>query len=140
MDPEQVQRVAAGLGLHRGRMISWSKSAFVFHTHPTHEPVFNACLTDAAGAELWHGDVDLTVDEGTLLDLAAALGEPLFLLRESAIFNRRMGTPLEPARDAVLVLHPDRTTTQPEGSIERLWRDADGRIARPPRPPAEPAS
>ncbi|HLX33823.1 MAG TPA: hypothetical protein VKR30_01125 [Candidatus Limnocylindrales bacterium] len=61
--------MAAGLGLPRSRLVSWSKSGY-WARHPDHAIVFNATIADAAGTRLWWGDLDLTRDEAALVELA----------------------------------------------------------------------
>jgi hypothetical protein len=64
-----------------GRMIGASKTAYRNH-HPDHLTIFNAnvCL---AHAKVWWGDLDLTLDESRVLDLASQAGETLTVLYES---------------------------------------------------------
>lgn len=60
------------------RMISASKTGYR-DRHPDHLPVFNAnvCL---GAAKIWFGDIDLTLDEPKLLDLASCTGHITSLL------------------------------------------------------------
>lgn len=79
---DRAREASAKLGLHHGRMISGSKSGYR-REHPENVVVFNACIAGDDGAELWWGDLDLTVDEPKLLALAAELGTTLHVLYES---------------------------------------------------------
>jgi hypothetical protein len=63
-----------------GRMISFSKSGYR-ERHPDHVTVFNANLC-LRGGKIWYGDLDLTVDEPALAELARSIGTRLFVLSE----------------------------------------------------------
>lgn len=79
-----------------GRMICGSKSEYA-HKHPEHLVVFNAnvCLSDG---KIWYGDLDVTRDEAKLQELAEALGETVFVLREmDARFHNEVDPKLEAA-------------------------------------------
>jgi hypothetical protein len=73
---EVVVRIAEAaveiLGPH-GRLISGSKSAYS-RAFPDHEVLFNACVFDEAGTQIWFGDVDLTLESGKLQQLADRAG------------------------------------------------------------------
>lgn len=64
-----------------GRLIGLSKSGYR-DGHPLHLAVFNAnvCLE---GGKVWWGDLDLTIDETRLADLAAQTGLTTYVLSES---------------------------------------------------------
>lgn len=68
----------------RGRMISPSKSAYL-RRFPGNLIAFNAHLCTASAGRVWWGDLDLTRDEPELRRVANALGEVLYVLRESAL-------------------------------------------------------
>ena len=63
-----------------GRMIGGSKTGYR-HEHPDHLPIFNANVCLGAG-KVWWGDLDLTVDEEALADLASAAEEIVSVLYE----------------------------------------------------------
>lgn len=141
MDRERVSEAAARLGLHHGRMVSASKGWFI-HAFPERAVVFNAYLADEEGNDLWWGDLDLTADEPALLDLAATLGETLFVMAEGSFLSRR-GAERPRVAEAVLVVRPDRTASQPDGAWLPFDRGADGRLEVPrewrrPPPGLEP--
>jgi hypothetical protein len=73
---EVVLRIAAAaveiLGRH-GRLISGSKSAYR-RAYPDHEVLFNACVFDEEGTQIWFGDVDLTMESGKVQQLADHVG------------------------------------------------------------------
>lgn len=73
--------VAAELGLSLSRMVGPSKSGY-HRLHPDHAVVFNATIADEDGNRLWWGDVDLTDDEATLLELAQRVEIDLYLYFE----------------------------------------------------------
>jgi len=68
-------------GYGEGRMIIFSKT-FYRATHPSHILLFNACLFDAKGEEVWWGDVDLTEDWRVFFGTSYALTETLILTPE----------------------------------------------------------
>jgi hypothetical protein len=134
MDDEHASRYAAAINATlgpAGRMISASKSAYR-DEHPDHLVVFNANLC-LAGAKVWFGDVDLTLDEPDLLKLAAQVGEITDLLSE---YDGRFQY-----EDAPMLEHAVYSVT-PTGHTRvdatRYERRTDGRlytrpIRRPPR-------
>src|SRR5665647_1047954 len=71
---------------HDGRMISYSKSAYL-SSRPTNIAVFNSHVAVAAGKgeaqNLWRGDLDLTLWEERLAALARLLDRRLYLFYES---------------------------------------------------------
>ncbi len=66
---------------HRGRMISGSKWTY-FAAHSDNLIVFNAVVCIKA-RKIWCGDLDVTVDGDKIKTLAEALGEKVYVLRES---------------------------------------------------------
>lgn len=113
------------------RLISTSKSGYR-ERHPGHVVVFNANACAGTG-KLWHGDFDLTLDEAQLLDLAARIGEVVYLLYEwDARFQHEHAPLLE---EAVYSAAPTGYTRFDHRGLERR---PDGRlyerpIVRPPR-------
>jgi hypothetical protein len=63
-----------------GRMIALSKAGYR-EQHPDRVLVFNASLALRVG-KLWHGDLDLSVDEPVLVELACRLGHTVYVLHE----------------------------------------------------------
>jgi hypothetical protein len=63
-----------------GRMISASKTRYR-ERHPGNAAIFNAnvCVSDG---KIWWGDLDLTLDEPLLRELAMRLGEVVYVLYE----------------------------------------------------------
>lgn len=74
-------RLAEQVGLPHGRLVSMSKSASR-EEHSRHVVVYDAQIASAAGLGLWWGDLDLTVDEPKLQDLARTVGAELHVLHE----------------------------------------------------------
>lgn len=64
-----------------GRTIASSKTSYREH-HPDRVPVFNANLALRAG-RVWHGDLDLSVDEPALVAFARRVGQTVYVLHES---------------------------------------------------------
>ena len=64
-----------------GRMISASKSSYR-DQHPAHVAIFNANVCIASG-KIWFGDLDLTLDEPQIRELADSLDEQVFVLSEA---------------------------------------------------------
>ena len=113
-----------------GRMIGDSKTAYR-DTHPDHLPVFNAnvCL---GTSKIWHGDLDLTIDEEALFDLASRSEEVVSVLYESDGRFRYEEHPL--IAEAVYSAAPSGHSL-----VDSAWaeRRADGRLylRSRPRPP-----
>jgi hypothetical protein len=113
-----------------GRMIDDSKTAYR-DTHPDHLPVFNAnvCL---GSSKIWHGDLDLTIDEEALLDLASRSEEVVSVLYESDGRFRYEDHPL--VAEAVYSAAPSGHSL-----VDSAWaeRRPDGRLylRSHPRPP-----
>jgi hypothetical protein len=108
-----------------GRMIAASKTGY-WQRHPNNLPVFNANVCTRERGKLWFGDLDLTLDEPRLLELAKALNEPVYVLYERAA---RFQTADTPAFDEAVA------AIAPEGTVKlNRWneRAADGRL-RPRR-------
>ena len=104
-----------------GRMIRDSKTTYR-DEHPDHPPVFNAnvCLgTD----KVWWGDLDLTIDEEPLLDLASRTGQTVSVLYETDGRFRFEDHPL--IAEAVYSAAPSGHTLVDSALAER--RD-DGRL------------
>ena len=66
---------------YEGRMISPSKSLYRI-THPTHDTLFNANIFTEKNGKIWWGDLDLTLDDVKLKQIAQEIGEDLYILRE----------------------------------------------------------
>jgi hypothetical protein len=115
-----------------GRMISYSKSGYR-GAYPERMPIFNANVCGEQG-KLWHGDLDLTLDETKLQSLAASLGEPVFVLYEQ---DGRFATEARPRlSEAFFCAFPGGTVLFDRRIMRRA---ADGRLLRvPARPPAPP--
>jgi hypothetical protein len=64
-----------------GRMIAGSKSDYTAEL-PNNVPVFNANVCTKDRGKIWFGDLDITLDEQKLVELAAALGEQIYVLYE----------------------------------------------------------
>jgi hypothetical protein len=63
-----------------GRLVGHSKTAYC-RRFPDHEVIFNACLFDQTGTEIWFGDIDLTLEEEALRKLGRQFG-PITLTPE----------------------------------------------------------
>lgn len=126
---DRVRAATEKLGLHHGRMISGSKSAYR-RAYPHHVVVFNAALADAHGNDLWRGDLDLTVDEPKLVSLAADLGATLHLLYEGDA--RLIGKPDPYQLDlapAVVRITPDgETILNAHWRVPKVGRNREGRL------------
>ena len=113
-----------------GRMISWSKSGYS-DAHPDHLAVFNANVALSPAVKVWHGDLDLTVDEPLLLDLARRTGRIVYVLyeRDGRFQNERQ--PL--VADAIFSATPSG-----HSRVQYQWfeRAQDGSLRHRPRPPA----
>jgi hypothetical protein len=81
-EPPDASAVAEVILGPVGRLIAMSKSGYL-RRHPGRVVVFNAgiCLED--GVEIWAGDLDLTLDEARIAELARRLGARVYVLIES---------------------------------------------------------
>jgi len=77
----KVSKYLEARGFWEGRMLTFSKSLY-HKTHRSHIVLFNACLFNAKGEEVWWGDVDLTLDWKAFYETAHALTETLILTPE----------------------------------------------------------
>ena len=125
--PDYTDVVRATLGFE-GRMISYSKSGY-FERHPEHVAIFNANVCVARG-EVWHGDLDLTIDEPVLQTLASRIVETVYVLYES---DARFDHESHPLLDrAVFSITPSGHT---QFDYRYLVRAEDGSLRhRPPKP------
>ena len=128
-------RVGYLLDLHlapSGRMICGSKSAFR-HAYPTRAPIFNGnifVLEHGTPVKVWHGDLDLTVDESRLVRIAAVCQQTLLILWEKD--GRFAGRDREPRlHEVALRIEPDGSTMLDE---DQFWRAEDGTIRSQPEP------
>ena len=71
-----------------GRMISAHKTS-----PPGHFCVWNANIVTKSSGKLWFGDLNITKEGSLLKEIAAEVGETLYVLRES---DCRFGTEADP--------------------------------------------
>lgn len=104
-----------------GRMISSSKGTYR-DEHPDHLLIFNANVCLGSG-KVWWGDLDLTIDEPALLDLASSTGEIVSVLYETDGRLRYEDHPL--VAEAVYSAAPSGHSLVDSALAERR---ADGRL------------
>ena len=80
---------------NQGRLLGEDKHQ-VLATRPGQEILFNCCLFDARGTEIWFGDVSLPADAANLWKLASSIGE-IYLTPE--LPYRWEGLPEQPTLD-----------------------------------------
>ena len=85
-------QIAAGILGMPGRMISASKSMYST-AYPGNVVVFNSNICTKEG-KIWYGDIDVTLDEAKLNELADAIGERIYVLREMDARFENEGIPL----------------------------------------------
>lgn len=94
-------------GLMMGRMIAGSKSGYC-SMFPDHIVVFNANIITEKSGKIWHGDLDITIEEDKLKKVSSKLGEPLYILREhDARWGNENKTPKELIKHSVYKIDPD---------------------------------
>lgn len=76
---EQYETAIQKLGMN-GNLISWSKSGYR-KDNPDNIVVFNANVCTEDG-KIWYGDMDVTISEQTLKNLAKELNQDVYVLRE----------------------------------------------------------
>lgn len=124
-----AQAIEETLG-YSGRMISFSKTGYR-ERHPDHVIVFNANVCLAAG-KLWHGDLDLTVDEPKLVELARCLGETVFVVYE---YHGRFENEDTPLLDQAV--YSVTSSGHTRFRFEYLERREDGTIGSRPLEPVK---
>jgi hypothetical protein len=81
--PNKVEKYLTERGYYTGRLItSVSKSAY-YKSYPSHIVLFNACLFNTKGEEVWWGDVDLSHDWKVFLEASCSLNQTLILTPET---------------------------------------------------------
>jgi hypothetical protein len=105
-----------------GRMISQSKNNYR-EQHPRNLVVFNANVCLSPGGKIWHGDLDLTVEESQVVDLARRTGAIVYVLDERAGRFENEQSPL--IAEAVYSVTPSGHTMFPAAYVER---GADGAL------------
>jgi len=78
----KVSKYLEAHGFIEGRLITFSKSLYR-KAHPKHIVLFNACLFNTKGEEVWWADVDLTRDWKVFYETARTLNETLILTPET---------------------------------------------------------
>jgi hypothetical protein len=127
---EEVVRLATELGLPLGRLIAESKTGYM-RRHPQHAVIFNATIADSTGRRLWWGDVDLTIEEDILVQLAERVGLHLNVYYEGDS-RRGFVETIDPI-NAVFLVHPDGTV-DPGTRSPSIFRWPFGRLIwRPAR-------
>lgn len=124
-----VLKVAEELLGIAGRMISGSKSGY-HRANPDNLPIFNANVCTDDG-KIWFGDLDLTLDEQKLVELARTLRVKVYVLPERA--GRFHGRDEDPELGAAEVAFSSVGRVETVPSIER-WED--GRL-HPRREPSQ---
>jgi hypothetical protein len=67
--------------LRLGRMVGASKTAY-YQEHPDNDIYFNANIFTKKDGKIWWGDLDVTLDEPALQEVAKLLNQDLYVLRE----------------------------------------------------------
>lgn len=81
MTKEQVLKTFEKYGLFYGRIIESSKSGYV-SSHPNDKVIFNANVITKSHGKIWYGDLNVTLDEETLIKIKEEIGEELYILYE----------------------------------------------------------
>jgi hypothetical protein len=84
-------------GLLMGRMISGSKS-YYRERFPKHLVIFNANIIIINDKKVWHGDLDITIDENKLKNVAKILNQDLYILYE---YDARFGNEDKPIDELI---------------------------------------
>jgi hypothetical protein len=123
-----IDKIEGILG-HRGRLISGSKGQYRWDNED-HLIAFNANLCVAGLGKIWHGDLDVTVEEDKLRKAAKAVGMDLYLLHESdARFENEESPKLE---NAVAIFKADGSECSLSGYNSDYYERRDGRIVSKP--------
>lgn len=120
----------------RGRMISGSKGQYRWDNED-HLIAFNANLCVAGLGKLWHGDLDVTVEEDKLRKAAKAVGMDLYLLHES---DARFENEESPLLDKAVAFFPaDGSECSLGAHNAEYYERKDGRILALPEELPDPA-
>lgn len=84
-----------------GHMVSASKSDYD-RRYPKNVVVFNSNVCTKTHGKIWYGDLDITKSEAKLIELAKALGEDIYVLREMDGRFENEGEPLFDRARAVI--------------------------------------
>lgn len=102
---------------HQGRMIAGSKS-YYHYKNPRNVTVFNSNICTEEG-KIWHGDIDMTLDEDKLKELSLKVKTPIYVLYE---MDARFENEEKPLLNKALFKISD-------GEVEILERDSfDGTL------------
>lgn len=106
MGTGEIIDIFIALGFSPGRLISGSKSGYRAR-NPENLVVFNANILLPSKGKIWHGDLDLTLDEPNLQKVANIIGETLWVLREHDARFGSENNPIEVLeRNVVLKIIP----------------------------------
>jgi hypothetical protein len=72
-----------------GKMIAHSKTSYKL-SNPKNLAVFNALVFDDKGNELWSGDIDISLEEDSLMGLAAELNCTIVVYPEAKGRDKRV--------------------------------------------------
>lgn len=87
-----------------GRMISYSKSGYR-DRNPNNLVIFNANVCTKKEGKIWYGDLDITIDQKKLSQLAKEIGQDLHVLYEmDGRFENEESPKIE---ESVLTFSPD---------------------------------
>jgi hypothetical protein len=127
-----AEQLQATFGHAQGRMLSYSKSGYA-KQWPLRLPLWNAivCTNEA---EIFHGDVDLSVDERKLAALSEQIGQIVYVLSEGE--GRRAENESLPLDRAIFSVTPTGHTSFQSLFIERSREGVLQR--RPPEPDTRP--
>lgn len=103
-----------------GRMISGSKSGY-HNKYPNHIVIFNANLCTESEGKIWFGDLDLTLDKEHLSELAVALNQDLYVLRELDARFENEDSPL--LKNAVIIFKTDGSWEVGKNTVYRNMID-----------------
>jgi hypothetical protein len=121
----EISEIAVEILGQHGRLLSMSKTHYA-DAHPENEVWFNACIFAANGDEIWFGDVDLTLEDGELQQLAERIG-PFYLTREQPY--RFGGLPEDPEQDPKRI----RRYAPPRLIADRRRARSDSDSSNPPQ-------
>ena len=109
MNTPTLRRIEEELGIS-GRMISWSKSGYC-KMHEKNLVIFNANIIiidpkTKKSEKVWHGDIDVTLDEKSILKIADKIGAEVLVLREQ---DARFSNEKKPLIDRFVYRSSDKT-------------------------------
>lgn len=95
-------------GLQQSRIIAFSKSNYK-SDHPNDLVLFNANVLTASAGKIYYGDLNLTLEERKLQEIANTLSETLYILEQNDCrFENEFKSTEELLKKAIMIVKPNQ--------------------------------